>query len=131
MRFCPYCGAELAEEGIRFCNAPKVRLECGKELSVPGTDSMEHTAEKETESKAVEQSGDTGKGAGTVRNEKIPVQEGFPVDGDYDGYYDDILPADAGRDGDGPDRELIRKVVILVAVVSLVIAMCISLMVFF
>lgn len=57
--------------------------------------------------------------------EKIP--ETGPED-DYDGYYDDILPADEGRFSEGLDKNLIKKVIGIIGAVLLIVALCVLMM---
>ena len=47
---------------------------------------------------------------------------------DYDGYYDDILPADEGRFSEGMDKNLIKKVIVILGVVLLIVALCVGMM---
>lgn len=47
---------------------------------------------------------------------------------DYDGYYDDILPADEGRFSEGMDKNLIKKVIVIICVVLLIVALCVGMM---
>ena len=52
------------------------------------------------------------------------------VDDGYDGYYDDVLPPDVDRVKDGVDKDLVKKIIILGAVVTIVISMCVLLLYF-
>jgi len=36
------------------------------------------------------------------------------MDVNYDGYYDDVLPVDAGQQGERMDPELIKRIVLLI-----------------
>ena len=36
------------------------------------------------------------------------------MDISYDGYYDDIQPADAGFRGEGTDPELVKRIVLVI-----------------
>lgn len=47
---------------------------------------------------------------------------------DYDGYYDDILPADEGRFSEGIDRGLVKKIILIIGVVFLVVGACVLMM---
>lgn len=49
-------------------------------------------------------------------------------DDGYDGYYDDILPDDAGRPAEGLDRELLKRVALVVGGMLLAAAVCIAIM---
>lgn len=54
-------------------------------------------------------------------------EDGGGDDG-YDGYYDDILPDDAGRPAEGLDRELLKRVALVVGGMLLAAAVCIDIM---
>lgn len=47
---------------------------------------------------------------------------------DYDGYYDDILPVDEGWFNEGMDREIIKKVLVIIGAVLLIVALCVGMM---
>ena len=51
-----------------------------------------------------------------------------PMDINYDGYYDDVKPVDAGEQEEGVDPEMIKKVAILLAGVFAVILASVALM---
>lgn len=65
----------------------------------------------------------------SVEPAKAPKQisETSPED-DYDGYYDDILPADEGRFSEGMDKNLIKKVIVIIGAVLLIVALCVGMM---
>ena len=65
----------------------------------------------------------------SVKLEKEPKQisETAP-EGDYDGYYDDVLPADEGRFSEGMDKTLIKKVIVIIGLVLLIVALCVGMM---
>lgn len=48
------------------------------------------------------------------------------IDTNYDGYYDDILPEDAGFVEEGINRKLIIKVIIVCITSLLVISACVA-----
>ena len=50
------------------------------------------------------------------------------VDDGYDGYYDDVRPVDEGHEREGNDKELIKKIAIIIGVLFVVIAACVALM---
>lgn len=52
----------------------------------------------------------------------------FISEDDYDGYYDDILPADEGRFSEGIDRGLVKKVVLIIGMVLLIVGACVMMM---
>ena len=43
----------------------------------------------------------------------------------YDGYYDDVLPSDAGKLGEEIDTGLIKKVTAVIGVMLLIIVLCV------
>lgn len=57
--------------------------------------------------------------------EKIPETGS---EDDYDGYYDDILPTDEGRFSEGMDKNLIKKVTVIIGAVLLIVALCVGMM---
>lgn len=61
------------------------------------------------------------------KKEPEQISEPDPED-DYDGYYDDILPADEGRFSEGMDKNLIKKVIGIIGVVLLIVALCVGMM---
>ena len=50
------------------------------------------------------------------------------MDINYDGYYDDVKPVDAGEQEEGVDPEMVKKVAILLAGVFTVILASVALM---
>ena len=61
------------------------------------------------------------------QSESLAVTGSIPED-DYDGYYDDILPADEGRFSEGIDRGLVKKVVLIIGMVLLIVGACVMMM---
>ena len=130
MKFCPYCGADLLKENAAFC------AECGKKLSMAEeaptplheTDGQ-HDAKpsKQKVSKKDFQKRKKSKQK-KVQEPPLPEIEGEPVEDGYDGYYDDILPPDLDREKEGPDKELIKKIVTLTVAVILIIGLCVVMM---
>ena len=55
-------------------------------------------------------------------------QKKNPMDVNYDGYYDDIKPVDAGEQEERMDPELVKKVAILLAGAFVVILASVLLM---
>ena len=54
-------------------------------------------------------------------------EDGGGDDG-YDGYYDDILPDDAGRPAEGLDRELLKRVALVMGGMQLAAVACVAIM---
>ena len=105
MRYCPFCGAELLGPEVSFC------AECGKQIPTGAAPQTEGAPTERLQS----QSGE----------EDRPEPE--PAD-DYDGYYDDVEPIDAGSTRPGLDREMIKKISFLVLGALLVIGLCVVMM---
>ena len=132
MKFCPYCGADLLKEDAAFC------AECGKKLSVAEeAPSPAHEADSQHDAKPskqkVSKKGSQKRRQPKPKKEKVqkpslPEIEGEPVDDGYDGYYDDILPPDLDREKEGPDKELIKKIITLTVAVILIIGLCVVMM---
>ncbi len=132
MKFCPYCGADLLKEDAAFC------AECGKKLSVAEeAPSPQHEADSQHDAKPskqkVSKKGSQKRRQPKPKKEKVqkpslPEIEGEPVEDGYDGYYDDILPPDLDREKEGPDKELIKKIVSLTVAVIFIIGLCVVMM---
>ena len=54
-------------------------------------------------------------------------EDGNEDDG-YDGYYDDVLPEDAGRPAEGLDRELLKRVALVMGGMQLAAVACVAIM---
>ena len=54
-------------------------------------------------------------------------EDGNDDDG-YDGYYDDVLPEDAGRPAEGLDRELLKRVALVMGGMLLAAVACAAIM---
>lgn len=116
MKFCPYCGADLIEDGVSFC------AECGKELPA-GKAHKEKPKDKPEIKKASKK-----KKKKPVKKPESSSEVETAVDDGYDGYYDDIRPIDEGREREGVDKELIKKIAVIIGVLFFVIAACVALM---
>ncbi len=115
MKYCPYCGAELLNESVAFCS------ECGQSVSCgPQEPKKRQKAKPPAEQVKKEHK----KKLKNTTNEPEPA----PIEDGYDGYYDDVQPPDLGRVKEGLDKELIKKIVTLGAVVALIITLCIAMM---
>ncbi len=121
MKYCPYCGADLPDGAVSFC------MECGNALpdekkSDVQPEKKEHRPiKKKTRPKKRKRK--VSKPAGETPAEKTPVAED-----DYDGYYDDVLPMDTGRQREGIDRSIVKKIAILISGLVVVIGLCVALM---
>ena len=61
------------------------------------------------------------------QSESPAVTSSIPED-DYDGYYDDILPADEGCFSEGIDQGMVNKVVLIIGMVLLIVGACVMMM---
>lgn len=121
MKFCPYCGADLVDSTVSFCS------ECGKELPKEQKDERP-VSEEESQSRKPKKKRNR-KWIKRRKAKKEPeVEQVQPQDEGYDGYYDDVLPMDDGIQREGIDKELIKKVVLVVVGVLLVVVACVAIM---
>lgn len=119
MKFCPYCGSELAGEDAVFC------MECGKQMP------ERNPQESESPQNDVEEKGhqeDTPDSQPVL--DEGETQEPVETDPDagYDGYYDDVMPDDHGNIRTGVDKQLIKRIVVLAVSVVLIICACVAIM---
>lgn len=150
MKYCPYCGTVLVDGAVSFC------AECGKALPVSekNEEILEKSNQSEQQGKSKPQqeiqhekeSRRRKKGEKEVdmsgekkirqpdplqrpkqQSESPTVTNSIPED-DYDGYYDDILPADEGRYSEGIDRGLVKKIVLIIGMVLLIVGACVMMM---
>lgn len=115
MKYCPYCGADLLSDDVSFCS------ECGQRITESKPEQKKDKKEKPHREKVKKKSKKESKKATSEVSSE-------PVDDGYDGYYDDVLPPDLDRVKEGLDKELIKKIVALGAVVLLIIALCVVMM---
>ena len=114
MKYCPYCDADLVEDGVSFC------VECGKQLPASKTQ-KEKPKDKPEIKKATKKKNSAKKPESSIEVETV-------VDDGYDGYYDDIHPIDEGHEREGVDKELVKKITIIIGVLFVVIVACVALM---
>lgn len=114
MNFCPYCGAGLIDGAVSFCS------ECGKPLKTADIakktikkDNKKHT--KRSKQKKPEEN---------KTNEDMQYEITAPDEG-YDGYYDDILPADEKIEQQGLDKTVIKNLIIIAVSVIIAISVCV------
>ena len=107
MKFCPYCGASLPGSAASFCS------ECGKELP----------QRKQTVSKKPR------KPMHKAPPHQAPRQPPKnSITANYDGYYNEVQPVDAGIRGEGMDPELVKRIVLVILGTVAVIALAAVLM---
>ena len=121
MKYCPYCGADLPDGTVSFW------MECGNALpdekknDVQPEKKEQRPVKKKTLPKKRKRK--VSKPGAETPAEKTPV-----VEEDYDGYYDDVLPMDTGRQREGIDRSIVKKIAILISGLVVVIGLCVALM---
>lgn len=120
MKYCPYCGVTLPDGAVSFCP------ECGKNLPV-----MTEEREKKHEQPNTVPDMTTKSRKATSKKEKQKAAQASDAestdvqDDGYDGYYDDILPADAGKLNEGIDMELVKKICAVTGAMLLIITLCV------
>lgn len=117
MKFCPYCGADLVEDAVSFC------AECGKQLP-SGKSPKENAKEKTT----IKKTSKMKKRTKPIKQTESSFEDETVVDDGYDGYYEDVRPIDEGHERDDVDKELIKKIAIIIGVLFVVIIACVALM---
>jgi hypothetical protein len=118
MKYCPYCGASIADSAASFC------VECGKAFPPQKATRENHsTPPRKPESRRPPPSTrrklqkpwrkpnrSTKRTPAPIRNPKPN-----PQDEGYDGYYDDVQPADDGHVRERMGPELIKRAVMVAA----------------
>lgn len=116
MKYCPYCGADLIDGAASFCT------ECGKNLPTspaPHREVEEHTPPEPPHTQE-ELPQEFTQQASSEPEEPVSSE---PV---YDGYYDDVQPADLDRQREGIDKALLRKLAFVGGGFLVVIALCLT-----
>mgnify|MGYP003236114278 FL=1 len=62
--------------------------------------------------------------------ESVSKSEEYTERDDYDGYYDDVIPADENELQNGIDKALIKKIAALGAAAFIIILICVAIMYF-
>lgn len=121
MKYCPYCGADLPDGAVSFC------MECGNAL--PDEKKGDVQPEKK-EHRPIKKKTRPKKRKRKVSNPaaETPAEKTSVAEDDYDGYYDDVLPMDTGRQREGIDRSIVKKIAILISGLVVVIGFCVALM---
>ena len=118
MKYCPYCGASLVGGAASFC------AECGKKIPVRAEAPQ---SEPKTTGKTRIREKPTAPQRRRKPNPGPPnpaKRRKNPMDVNYDGYYDDVKPVDAGEQEERIDPELVKRIAILLAGVLVVIGIC-------
>lgn len=118
MKYCPYCGADVLSGSVSFC------AECGKALSgdIKEAKPEKHKRQKEkkTDKTFAEEQQNT-----EVYEEASEAESEPDPDFGYDGYYDDVLPADDTVESQQLDKATVKNLVIIVVGVFLAITICV------
>lgn len=117
MKYCPYCGVELLEDAASFC------VECGK--SIPKREAPPKRNSEKPKKKPAPKKKQT---KFRPLKEKTGPIESAMADDCYDGYYDDIIPDDAGETRHALDKAIIKKIALLIAGLLAVVAACVAMM---
>lgn len=118
MKFCPYCGATLIDGAGSFCS------ECGKPLKT--ADIAEKSVKKDNK-KHTKRLKQKMQKENDANEDMQSVQNANPDEG-YDGYYDDILPADEKIEQQGLDKTVIKNLIIIAVGVIIAISACVAAM---
>lgn len=122
MKYCPYCGASIAGGAASFCS------ECGKKIPAkPEMNARMSTMQKPLRRRPTPPHRKTHTKPGSRPHPSNRKQD--PMDINYDGYYDDVQPIDAGQQSDRMDPEMIKQVALLLCGAVLVIILAASLMI--
>jgi hypothetical protein len=126
MKFCPYCGASLADSAAAFC------AECGKALPaiVPGSGKSGRSEQPVKARPFADKLRPITKKP-VKRSPQSPAQRPLrpdPRDDGYDGYYDDVKPVDNGHTRDRLDPELGKRAVTVAAGALILIILSVALM---
>lgn len=115
MKYCPYCGADIPDGAVSFC------AECGKVLPA-----KKEKAEKSTPVKKSSAGKKKKQKSLTVTDAELRKAYN---DG-YDGYYEDILPVDHGKERFETDSAPVKKIIILAVGMLIVIGLCVLMLYF-
>ena len=121
MKYCPYCGTALWSGAVSFCS------ECGNALPGEKKNDVQPDVKKRKPAKKKARPKKRGRKVSKPA-QKAFVKETEKVNDDYDGYYDDILPADEGRQLEGIDQSIVKNIAILISCLVVVIGICVALM---
>ena len=123
MKYCPYCGAILPDGTASFCN------ECGEHL--PTEESSQKKATEQVTNPQMRKKKEQGSPSSKSRKKRKTGSGGRtevplpPKDDGYDGYYDDILPSDAGKLNEGVDLDLVKRISAVMGIMLLIVILCV------
>lgn len=115
MKYCPYCGADIPDGAVSFC------AECGKALPAKKEKPEKSTPVKKSSA------GKKKKHKSSVVTDAEPKKA---YNDGYDGYYEDLLPVDHGKERFETDSAPVKKIIILAVSVLVVIGLCVLMLYF-
>ena len=118
MKYCPYCGADVLNGSVSFC------AECGEALNgtIKGKKAKKEKKRKKADKKPVKEKVIPEVTEETYETEPEPAPD---PDFGYDGYYDDVLPADDAVERQQLDKATIKNLIIIAVGVFLAITICV------
>lgn len=155
MKYCPYCGTVLVDGAVSFCAECGKELPVSeKKQDIPEKSNQseqqskskpqqekksrrtqkrkplhgEKVKEREVDKTGERQIKPLEASKSPKQQSKSPAVTSSIPENDYDGYYDDILPVDEGRFSEGIDRELVKKIVLIIGMVLLIVGACVMMM---
>lgn len=157
MKYCPYCGTVLVDGAVSFCaECGKALPVSGKKQEIPKkSNQSEQQGESKPQQEIQQEKGSSRRQKREPLSEKgekevdmsgekkirqldslqrpkqqseSPAVTSSVSEDDYDGYYDDILPADEGCYSEGIDRGLVKKIVLIIGMVLLIVGACVMMM---
>ena len=106
MKFCPYCGASLLGGAASFCP------ECGRQIRQQEPDQAPRP-QPGRKRRPTEIPPSRRKKRPRQEPQRPPRRKKSPIDINYDGYYDDVKPIDAGQQGERMDPEMLKKTALM------------------
>ena len=106
MKFCPYCGASLLVGAASFCP------ECGRQIPQQEPDQAPRP-QPGRKRRPTEIPPSRRKKRPRQEPQRPPRRKKNPMDINYDGYYDDVKPIDAGQQGERMDSEMLKKTALM------------------
>lgn len=121
MKFCPYCGASLLGGAASFCP------ECGRQIPQQEPDQAPRP-QPGKKRRPTEIPPSRRKKRPRQEPQRPPRRKKSPIDINYDGYYDDVKPIDAGQQGERMDPEMLKKTALMLVGALVVILMAVVFM---
>ena len=106
MKYCPYCGASLLGGAASFCP------ECGRQIPQQEPDQAPRP-QPGKKRRPTEIPPSRRKKRPRQEPQRTPRRKKKPMDINYDGYYDDVKPIDAGQQGERMDSEMLKKTALM------------------